>query len=171
MPDRPPALQLSVQIDPDAGQCPADRRQFRRWAKAALDRDATITLRLVGTKEGRALNAQFRGRDYATNVLTFAYEGETVPDSTAHPAHPDRKGPKALEADIVICLPVVLQEAKQQRKSARDHLGHLVIHGMLHAQGMDHEDENEAGVMEARETRILRRFRIQDPYLDMPVGP
>jgi probable rRNA maturation factor len=170
MPDRPPVLRLSVQIEPDAGQCPADRRQFRRWAQAALDRDATITLRLVGRREGRALNARFRGRDYATNVLTFEYEGETFPDSTARPARPDRKGRTALEADIVICLPVVRQEAKQQRKSARDHLGHLVIHGMLHAQGMDHENDDEAEVMEARETRILRRFRIQDPYMDTPVG-
>ena len=96
--------------------------------------------------EGRALNQHWRGQDHATNVLTFAYGG-----------HP-------LQADIVICLPVVQQEAKKQGKRLRDHLAHLVIHGTLHAQGHDHENDHDAGVMESLGTRILRPFRIADQY-------
>jgi probable rRNA maturation factor len=150
MAERASRLSLSVQLEPAAGECPADRAQLRRWALAALQRDAELTLRLVGSREGRQLNAQFRGKDYATNVLTFAYgeAGRTRP----------------VQADIVICLPVVRREARAQRKPVRDHLGHLVVHGVLHAQGMDHEDERDAARMEAAETRILRRFRIPDPY-------
>jgi probable rRNA maturation factor len=145
-----PRLALSIQHDAVAGACPADRPQLRRWARAALARDAALTLRLVGRAEGRRLNAGFRGKDYATNVLTFAYDA------------PARGEP--IEADIVICLPVVASEARAQRKTLRDHLAHLVVHGVLHAQGMDHEDEDEARAMEARETEVLRRFRIADPY-------
>jgi probable rRNA maturation factor len=160
MPERPPALQLSVQLDPAAGECPVDRRQLRRWVLAALARDARITLRMVGVEEARDLNARFRARDYPTNVLTFAY-GDAAPT----PA-PDRRRrrPEAVQADVVICLPVVRDEAREQGKSARDHLGHLVVHGVLHAQGMDHEDERSAALMEAREADILHRFRIDDPY-------
>jgi len=146
----PPRLALSIQIDPGAGPCPADRAQLRRWAKAALARDATLALRVVGETEGRALNRDYRGRDYATNVLTFAY-GEA-----------DGGGP--VQADVVVCLPVVEREARAQRKSPRDHLAHLVIHGVLHAQGMDHERARDAREMEAREVAVLRRFRIADPY-------
>ena len=148
-------LALSIQHDDAADACPASRQQLRRWVRAALVRDAALTLRLVGEAEGRALNAQFRGRDYATNVLTFAYDDE-APDADA-PDHP-------VQADIVICLPVLAREALEQRKTLRDHLAHLVVHGVLHAQGMDHEDEDEARTMEARETEVLRRFRIADPY-------
>jgi probable rRNA maturation factor len=145
-----PRFALSIQHDPTAGDCPADRPQLRRWARAALERDAALTLRLVGEAEGRTLNARFRGKDRPTNVLTFVYD-ET----------PDR-GP--VQADIVVCLPVVEREARAQGKTARDHLAHLVVHGVLHAQGMDHEHDAEARVMESRETEILRRFRIADPY-------
>jgi probable rRNA maturation factor len=146
-----PRLALSVQIAPEAGDCPADRPQLRRWARAALARDAALALRVVGEAEGRALNRDYRGRDYATNVLTFAYDED-----------PDGDG--AVRADIVVCLPVVLREARAQRKTPRDHLAHLVVHGVLHAQGMDHEDERDAREMEAREVDVLRRFRIADPY-------
>lgn len=145
-----PRLSLSIQLETDPRDCPADRPQLRRWARAALSRDAALTLRLVDEAEARSLNAQFRGRDYATNVLTFAYD-EAPAD-----------GP--VEADIVICLPVVASEARSQRKRLRDHLAHLVVHGVLHAQGMDHEDEADALEMEARETVVLRRFGIADPY-------
>jgi probable rRNA maturation factor len=145
-----PRLALSVQHDPRAGAAPADRAQLRRWILGALDRDAALTLRLVGSREARALNAQYRGRDYATNVLTFAYDAPA-------PGAP-------LEADIVVCLPVVAREARVQRKPPRDHFAHLVVHGVLHAQGMDHEDEADAYAMETRETAVLRRFRIADPY-------
>lgn len=163
MPDRPPVLHLSVQIDPAAGECPADRRQLRRWMLAALDRDAEITLRLVGNDEGRELNARFRGKDYPTNVLTFAYDADAPAGRRVRAA--------SLQADIVVCLPVVLREAAEQRKAPRDHLGHLVVHGVLHAQGMDHENERDARLMEAREIRILRRFRIADPYRTEAAGP
>jgi probable rRNA maturation factor len=145
-----PRLALSIQHDPDAGDCPADRPQLRRWARAALLRDAALVLRFVGEDEGRALNAGFRGKDYATNVLTFAYD------------EPGEAG--EVQADIVICLPVVVREARAQRKTVRDHLAHLVVHGVLHAQGMDHEHEDDARDMEARETAVLHRFRIADPY-------
>lgn len=158
---RAPQLGLSVQVAPDAGDCPVDRRQLRRWAWAALQRDAELTLRLVGEREGRELNAQFRGKDYATNVLTFEYGG--APGGGTGQSRRAVTGP--VQADIVICLPVVRREARAQRKPVRDHLGHLVVHGVLHAQGMDHENEHDALQMEAAETRILRRFRIPDPYL------
>ena len=150
-----PRLSLSVQLAPDAGECPVDRSQLRRWALAALSRDASIALRFVGTREGRVLNREFRGRDYATNVLTFAYDGD-APGARARdvPVH----------ADVVLCLPVLVREARAQRKPLRAHLAHLVVHGLLHAQGMDHEDEREAARMEAREREVLRRFRIPDPY-------
>jgi probable rRNA maturation factor len=115
-----------------------------------------LTLRLVGEAEARALNAQFRGRDYATNVLTFAYDDDDDDDSI------DTDAP--VQADIVICLAVLAREAREQRTSLRDHLAHLVVHGVLHAQGMDHENDDEAREMEARETEVLRRFRIADPY-------
>ena len=147
-------LSLSIQLAPDAGESPADRRQLRRWAHAALVRDAVLTLRLVGADEARALNAQFRARDYATNVLTFAYDDD-ADDVTAH-------GP--LQADIVICLPVVAREAREQGKSVRDHLAHLIVHGVLHAQGMDHEIPAQAQAMEDLEIALLRRFRIGNPY-------
>ncbi|MCA3178360.1 MAG: rRNA maturation RNase YbeY [Burkholderiaceae bacterium] len=146
-----PRLALSIQIEPGAGDCPADRAQLRRWAQAALSRDAALALRFVGASEGRALNRDYRGKDHATNVLTFAYDDG-----------PAGAGP--VQADIVVCLPVVRREARAQCKTARDHLAHLVVHGVLHAQGMDHEDAGEAREMEAREVEVLRRFRIADPY-------
>jgi probable rRNA maturation factor len=158
MPERAPALRLSVQIDPSAGDCPVDRAQLRRWVLGALERDAQITLRLVGSAEGRTLNARFRGKDRPTNVLTFRY------DEDAPPAAARRRRTAPAQADVVICLPVVLREAREQAKTPRQHLGHMVVHGVLHAQGMDHENERDATRMEARETTILRRFRIPDPY-------
>ena len=154
-PVAPPRLSLSVQVAPGAGDCPADRSQLRRWALAALWRDAALALRFVGEREGRALNRDYRGRDYATNVLTFAYD-----DGTSRRARRD----DPVRADIVVCLPVLAREARAQRKRLRDHLAHLVVHGVLHAQGMDHEDEREAAAMEAREVEVLHRFRIADPY-------
>jgi len=140
-------LSLQIQADPDAGPLPADRRQLRRWVAAALSADAELVLRFVGSDEGRVLNRQFRGRDQPTNVLTFDYEREPV-----------------VRADIVICLPVLRAEAAAQSKPAREHLAHLVVHGVLHAQGHDHEDDADAQRMEAHETAILARFGIGDPY-------
>jgi probable rRNA maturation factor len=142
-----PRLSLQIQADPDAGELPAERRRMRRWVAAALERDAELVLRFVGAAEGRELNRRYRGHDRPTNVLTFPYENEPV-----------------IRADIVVCLPVVQAEALAQRKQSGDHLAHLVVHGVLHAQGHDHEDEPQASRMEARETAILRRFGISDPY-------
>jgi probable rRNA maturation factor len=114
---------------------------------AALDRDAHVTLRFVGAREGRSLNARYRGRDYATNVLTFVYD-DVAP----------------LTGDLVLCTPVVRREAREQGKPFRAHCAHLVIHGMLHLQGYDHERDAEARRMEAREARILAGLGYPDPY-------
>jgi len=143
---RPPVLDLVVQQAVRSEDLPV-RATLRRWATAALERDARVTLRFVGTREGRALNRDYRGRDYATNVLSFVYDSG-VP----------------IEGDVVVCLPVVRQEARAQRKEFRAHLAHLVVHGMLHLQGYDHERDADAAAMEARETEILRRLRYADPY-------
>ena len=148
-------LSLSIQLAPDAGELPADRRQLRRWASAALACDAALTLRLVGEAEARVLNAQFRGGDYASNVLTFAYDDD-ADDATAD---------APLQADIVICLPVVAREGGEQGKSARDHLALLIMHGVLHAQGMDHFVAAQAQAMEELEIALLHRFGIGNPYL------
>ncbi len=143
------ALHLSVQY---ASVSPAPRRdRVRRWVRAALraiDRPAaTLTIRFVDEPEGRALNHRYRGRDYATNVLTFAYPG-----------------PSGAEGDIVICLPVVEAEAHAQEKPVEQHCAHLVVHGTLHACGYDHEDADEADAMEALERTVLAGFGIVDPY-------
>jgi probable rRNA maturation factor len=112
-----------------------------------LIHDATVTVRFVDAIEGRALNAEFRGKDYATNVLTFVYDDEN---------------PRA--GDVVLCAPVVRREAAAQGKPLADHHAHLVVHGMLHLQGFDHERHADAAVMEARETAILATLGLPDPY-------
>ena len=113
-------------------------------------RDANVTLRWVGGAEGRKLNADFRDKDYATNVLTFVYD----------------ESDGALTGDLVICLPVVVAEAEAQGKSLTAHLAHLVVHGMLHLQGMDHEDATDAEGMEAMEREILAGLGFPDPYAE-----
>jgi probable rRNA maturation factor len=123
------------------------RSTLARWVAAAVGGEAEITLRFVGSAEGRRLNRDYRGRDYATNVLTFAYA--TTP---------------AAVADIVLCMPVIRREAREQRKTARDHLAHLIVHGVLHARGFDHDTEARARVMEEREVGILSRVGVADPY-------
>ncbi len=142
----PAALSLSVQYASNAPELPT-RMQVRRWVRAAQDGDAVVTVRFVDAIEGRALNAEFRGKDYATNVLTFVYDD----------AHP-RAG------DIVLCVPIVRKEADAQGKDLAAHYAHLVVHGMLHLQGLDHERAADARVMESRETAILARFGLPDPY-------
>ena len=139
-------LDLSVQFDVAAEALPR-RRTLRRWAAAAAERPLAVTLRFVGAREGRALNARYRGRDYATNVLTFVYD-EVVP----------RTG------DIVVCVPVVTREARAQGKALRAHIAHLIVHGMLHLQGYDHERGADAARMEAREVALLARLGYRDPY-------
>jgi probable rRNA maturation factor len=125
------------------------RAALRRYALAALERDAEVTLRLVGATEGRKLNAAYRGKPAPTNVLTFVYDGA------------DR-----LSGDIVLCVPVLRREARAQGKRLTDHCAHLVVHGMLHLQGYDHERPSEADAMEQKETAILAAFGLPDPYAD-----
>lgn len=151
---RPHRLALAVQYACAAGDLPT-RAQIRRWVGAALAGDASLTVRWVDADEGRALNRDFRGKDYATNVLTFVY---SEPD--AWPA----------EGDIVLCAPVVEAEAHAQGKRLRHHQAHLLVHGVLHLQGQDHEDDRSAAMMESLERAILRRMRIPDPYADCGVA-
>lgn len=126
-----------------------DARAFRKWIAAALDRDAELALRIVNAAEGRNLNSAFRGKDYATNVLTFVYH--------EHKA-------KTLLGDIVLCAPIVAREAREQGKPLAAHYAHLTVHGVLHLAGLDHETEKEATVMEAREVKILAALGYPDPY-------
>lgn len=141
-------LSLSVQYASNVKKVPT-RQQFRRWVKAALEQDVQIALRIVDEIEGRALNQTYRGKDYATNVLTFVYD-----DSSP------------LYGDVVICAPVVAREAKEQDKDLLAHYAHLAIHATLHLQGYDHEKKREAEKMEARETALLLKLRYPAPYLD-----
>lgn len=125
------------------------RAQWRRWIKAALQRDVSMTLRIVDQTEGRELNKAYRGRDYATNVLTFVYD-DTEP----------------LSGDVVICAPVVEREAAEQGVDLLSHYAHLAIHAALHLQGFDHEEDAEAAKMEALETALMLKLRYPDPYCE-----
>ncbi len=158
-----PALSLSLQLGARIREWPVARARIRRWVTLAIQRDARLTLRLVARAEAIALNTAFRGLDYAPNVLTFEYN----PAASAPAPHKGTAvpGPECM-ADIVICLPVLREEARSQGKTLTDHLAHLVIHGVLHAQGYDHVEEADAQKMEALEIRLLARLRIADPYLD-----
>ena len=127
------------------------KAKVKRWMQAALLEDASITLRLVGRAESKKLNAAYRNKDYATNVLTFPYGQD---ESSGQ-----------LLADIVICLPVIEKEAKDQNKTVLSHLTHLVVHGTLHAQGFDHEDDVEAEAMESLEVAILKKLKLANPYV------
>ncbi|HWX66270.1 MAG TPA: rRNA maturation RNase YbeY [Rhodanobacter sp.] len=129
---------------------------FRRWVEAALHgakrrKPAELAIRIVDADEGRALNHDYRGKDYATNVLSFPVE---LPPGVVLP----------LIGDLAICAPVVLREATEQGKLPRDHWAHLTIHGVLHLLGYDHIEDGEAEAMEALETRILAGLGIADPY-------
>lgn len=148
-------LSLSIQYADSRLETLTSRQQIRRWVRAAIEQPAVIALRFVDETEARALNRDFRQKDYATNVLTFAYgDIPTDPESQA-----------AIHADIILCTGVILTEAKSQGKTPADHLAHLIIHGVLHAQGYDHETETDAAEMETLETRILARFHIANPYV------
>ncbi len=148
-----PGLQLSLQFARDAQAAllrPAlPRAWVARCLRRALERPAELTVRIVGADEGQALNRDYRGKDYATNVLTFDYAHAPV-----------------VQADLVLCAPVVLQEAQQLGRALADHCSHLLVHGALHAQGWDHEDEAEACAMEARETALLASLGVADPYAE-----
>ena len=139
-------LSLSVQYATKAQGLPT-RTEVRKWVRATHPGAAELTVRFVDAEEGRSLNAQYRGKDYATNVLTFPYAREPV-----------------LAGDLVLCLPVVLREAAEQGKPAPAHFAHLVVHGMLHLQGYDHVTATDARAMEARECEILAGLGYPDPY-------
>ncbi|HEX9183267.1 MAG TPA: rRNA maturation RNase YbeY [Burkholderiales bacterium] len=134
---------------------PAARR-LRAWALAAAPAGSDVTLRVAGAAESRRLNRAYRGRDYATNVLSFAYAPAR---STVRSA---RFAP--VRGDIVLCHPVIRREARAQRKALAAHYAHLVVHGMLHLRGMDHARARDAAGMERAEIRVLRRLGFADPY-------
>lgn len=146
-----PTLHLSVQYAAKPEDAPT-RAQFRRWAKAALRQDAEIALRIVDEEEGRSLNRDYRGKDYATNVLTFIYNDEFTGAELP------------LAGDIVLCAPVVAREALQQEKPVEAHYAHLTVHGVLHLQGYDHESDEQARQMEALEIQIVTKLGYADPY-------
>ena len=139
---------LAIQRASRASHIPGDAR-LRAWARAALSKPAVVTLRYVAATEGRRLNREFRGKDYATNVLTFIY---------------GRDPAGALSGDVVICAPVVAREAREQGKEIDAHHAHLLVHGLLHLQGHDHERRAEAARMERLEREILARLGFPDPY-------
>jgi len=142
----PPRLRLSLQLADDRHRAVLARADVARWVRAALAAPAEIAVRVVGEEEGLALNAQYRGQQHATNVLTFAYTTEPL-----------------LSADLVLCAPVVEREAGAQGVPLVAHYAHLVVHGTLHAQGFDHERAADAERMEAREREILLGLGFADP--------
>jgi len=150
----PRRLDLSVQYACNRDGVPS-RVEFRRWLRAAEPGAARITVRIVDEDEGRELNRDYRGKDYATNVLTFAYgEGDDMPLPEGLP----------LMGDLVLCRQVVEREAAEQGKLLDAHYAHLSVHGMLHLQGFDHLEDAEADEMEARERQILADLGYADPY-------
>lgn len=142
-----PALRLSLQFADARHRALLPRHRVMRWVRAALERPGEITVRIVDEDEGRTLNRDYRGKDYATNVLTFDYAHEPV-----------------VVADLILAAPVVEREAREMGKTLEAHYAHLLVHGTLHAQGYDHESDDEAEAMEARETEILLALGFDDPY-------
>ena len=140
-------LTLALQVADPTARPVLPRHRVARWLRAALASPAELTVRVVDEEEGRALNRDFRGKDQATNVLTFDYERTPV-----------------VVADIVLCAPVVEHEASEQGLALEAHYAHLLVHGALHAQGFDHEAEADALAMEARESRIVVGLGFADPY-------
>ncbi len=142
------SLQFGKSIDNVAlHRATLGRNKVKRWIRHALQSDAEITVRIVNAMEGQTLNREYRQKDYATNVLTFDYTQEPV-----------------VTADLVLCAPVVAQEAKEQGKTLEAHYAHLIVHGTLHAQGWDHDLEEDAQIMELREVEILARLGFGNPY-------
>ena len=142
------SLQFGALTDKARHRAALPRHSVARWIRHALDSDAEITVRIVDTEEGQALNRDYRQKDYATNVLTFDYTQAPV-----------------VTADLVLCAPVVAREARENRKTLQAHYAHLLVHGTLHAQGWDHETgEADAQAMEARELEILAGLGIKNPY-------
>lgn len=144
-----PQLWMDVQFASDLKNLPS-LAQFKRWARKALRTDAQIALRITDEEEARAFNREYRGKDYATNVLTF----------------PLTEAPFII-ADILICAPVVAREAAEQGKSLEAHFAHLTVHGLLHAHGYDHEKEAPAALMESIESQIMTSLGYPDPYAEI----
>lgn len=142
-----PALSLSLQFADASHRAHLPRHKVAKWLKAALDVPAEIAVRIVDAEEARRLNREYRGKDYATNVLTFDYAREPL-----------------VHADLVLCAQVVQAEADAQGITLESHYAHLLVHGALHARGHDHEDEQEAVEMESLESEILSRLGFADPY-------
>jgi probable rRNA maturation factor len=142
-----PRLVLSLQFGDASHRAQLPRHRVARWIRAALEAPAEIAVRIVGEDEGRRLNREFRGKDYATNVLTFDYERAPV-----------------VVADIVLCAPVVAREARERGIELPAHYAHLLVHGTLHAQGHEHDRAGDAACMEARETEVLAALDVADPY-------
>ena len=142
-----PELSLSLQFADASHRAELPRHKVARWIRAALERPAEITVRIVDADEGQALNRDYRAKDYATNVLTFDYQRAPV-----------------VIADLVLCAPVLQREARELGVSLEAHYAHLMVHGTLHAQGHDHEADTEARTMEARETALLGALGFADPY-------
>lgn len=146
-------LSLSVQYADPTLQQQITRPTLRKWVKAALLAPAQINLRFVDAEEGRSLNRQYRSKDYATNVLTFAYTEDAQDEAT--------------QADIILCTEVLQREAQEQERSIEAHAAHLVVHGVLHAQGYDHETDEEADEMEHLEIEILATLGFSNPYINL----
>jgi probable rRNA maturation factor len=146
-PSPKPTLSLSLQFADKRHKDVLPRHHVARWIKAALASDAEIAVRIVDAEEGQALNRDYRRKDYATNVLTFDYAHEPV-----------------VMADLILCAPVIEQEALDQGKDLEAHYAHMLVHGALHAQGWDHEKAKEAKAMEAHERVILAALGFDDPY-------
>jgi len=142
-----PRLAIAVQYASAQKDLPVEA-DFRKWARHALRVDTEVTLRIVDEEEGRSLNRDYRGKDYATNVLTFPLTEEPH-----------------LMGDIILCAPVVAKEALEQNKSLHAHYAHLTVHGVLHLHGYDHETEPQAELMESLETQIVTKLGYADPYL------
>jgi probable rRNA maturation factor len=146
-----PELSLSLQFgkikDADKHRAALKRHKVIRWIRNTLEVDGELTVRIVDAEEGQTLNREYRQKDYATNVLTFDYTQEPV-----------------VTADLVLCAPVIAKEAKEQKKTLEEHYAHMIVHGTLHALGWDHELDEDAEVMELRETEILARLGFKNPY-------
>ena len=142
-----PELSLSLQFADPRHKALLPRHKVARWVRAALELPGEITVRIVNAEEGRSLNKEFRAKDYATNVLTFDYAHEPV-----------------VSADLVICAEVVEREAKEAKLDIAAHYAHMLVHGTLHAQGYDHEADDEAECMEARESELMLALGFADPY-------
>jgi probable rRNA maturation factor len=151
-PGRPKAPRLSLAVQYATRETALPQRQaVRRWVGAAMLGPAEVTVRFVDEAEGRELNARYRGKDTPTNVLSFPYAP-----------------PPEMAGDLVVCAPVVLREAAEQGKAPEAHFAHLIVHGMLHLQGYDHESDADTASMEQKEREILAVLGYPDPYASEP---